>query len=153
MITVYRVTKKKHSNDPLSGNGGLLVGGRWHDRGVRIVYCAQTLSLASLEFFVHFGKRNKSLELVSFDIAIPLAIVERLEPKDLPPDWDAVPHASSTSSVGTRWLLAKRSAALKVPSIHSRAESTYLINPEHPDSALIRVLATHAHRYDSRMWN
>ncbi len=53
-MVVHRLAKKKYAHDPLGGAGGLIVGGRWHHKGSRIVYCAQTLSLASLEFFVHF---------------------------------------------------------------------------------------------------
>ena len=152
MIIVYRVTKKRHSKDPLSGNGGLFVGGRWHHKGVRIVYCASTFSLAQVEFFAHFGKRQKAIALVSFDIAIPESSIRWLPAEELPSDWSAVPPFSSTADLGTAWIQSNGSAVLVVPSVHSRAEYTYLINPQHPDAVHIKSVAMHPHKYDSRMW-
>ena len=152
MIVVYRIAKKRHAKDPLSGNGGLLVGGRWHHKGVRIVYCASTFSLAQVEFFAHFGKRQKAIPLVSFDIAIPGNLIRRLPARELPPDWSAVPQRRSTADLGTAWIQSNSSAVLVVPSVHSRAEYTYLVNPQHPDAAQIKAVAMHAHKYDSRMW-
>ncbi len=39
--------------------------------------------------------------------------------------------------IGDGWLDAKRAAVLKVPSALVPVEYNYVINPEHPDFALI----------------
>ena len=130
-MVVYRLTKKKYAHDPLAGAGGLLVGGRWHHKGVRIGYCAQSLSLASLEFFVHFEALSKAVALVAVEIEVPEALAEDLPAASLPPNWDATPPASATAGIGTDWLKGGRSAALRVPSGLTRGEFNVLINPAH----------------------
>jgi RES domain-containing protein len=43
------------SNHPsLAGYGALRTSGRWHTRGKRVVYCAQSPAAALLEILVHF---------------------------------------------------------------------------------------------------
>jgi len=42
----------------LSGKGGELVSGRWHNKGHPIVYCADHPSTALLEMIVHMNPAN-----------------------------------------------------------------------------------------------
>ena len=152
MITAYRIGKQKYADDPLSGLGGLSVGGRWHHKGLRVVYCAGHLSLASLEFFVHFSKLQSAIPLVSFELVIPKPLIEELRATQLPADWDALPPSSSTADLGTAWLKSLRTAVLRVPSVVSPGEYNFLINPAHPNAGRIKVAATSLFTYDSRMW-
>jgi len=152
LITVYRIGKRKYSRDALSGSGGLFVGGRWHHKGVRIVYCPQHLSLASLEFLVHFQRLERAIELVSFDIEIPESLIEQLPTNQLPSDWNTTPPASSTADIGTDWLRSMRSAVLRVLSVLSSGEYNFLLNPAHPAASQIKVVAESPYRYDSRLW-
>lgn len=149
---VHRLAKKKYAHDPLGGEGGLLVGGRWHHKGSRIVYCAQTLSLASLEFFVHFEALHKAIELVAIEIEVPDALVQDLPPASLPSNWDETPPTATTADVGAEWLKSRRSAALRVPSVLTRGEYNVLVNPVHDDFRLVRVVSTVGYKYDTRMW-
>ncbi len=149
---VHRVAKKKHAGDPLAGAGGLLVGGRWHHKGSRVVYCAQSLSLASLEFFVHFAVLSKAIALVAVKIEVPDAVVDTLPAASLPPDWHSTPPVPATADLGSEWLDSGRSAALKVPSALTRGEFNILVNPAHPDVKRIRVVSRHDYSYDTRMW-
>ena len=151
-MVVHRLAKKKYAHDPLGGAGGLIVGGRWHHKGSRIVYCAQTLSLASLEFFVHFEVLHKAIELVAIEIELPDALVEDLPPDSLPRNWDETPPGSAAADVGTEWLKSYRSAALRVPSALTRGEHNVLINPAHADFKLVRAVSSKAYKYDTRMW-
>ena len=151
-MVVYRLTKKKYAHDPLGGAGGLVVGGRWHHKGFRVVYCAQSLSLASLEFFVHFEPLSKSVALVAVEIEVPDGLVEDLPAKSLPANLDATPPASDTAGIGTEWLKSVRSAALRVPSVLTRGEFNVLINPDHADLKRIRVKSSVDYSYDTRMW-
>jgi RES domain-containing protein len=54
-VHVYRLCKEIYSTDVLEGQGGLIVAGRWHSQGRRIVYCASSEALAVLELRVHLG--------------------------------------------------------------------------------------------------
>ncbi len=151
-MVVYRLTKKKYAHDPLGGAGGLLVGGRWHRKGARIVYCAQSLSLASLEFFVHFEPLSKAVALVAVEIEVPDTLVEDLPAASLPSNWDATPPASGTAGIGTEWLNSGRSVALRVPSVLTRGEFNVLINPAQADLKRIRVKSSLDYSYDTRLW-
>ena len=151
-MVVHRLAKKRYAHDPLGGTGGELVGGRWHRKGSPIVYCAQTLSLASLEFFVHFEALQKTIELVAIEIEVPDSLVENLPPKSLPSGWDETPPAAATAQLGSQWLRSGRSAALRVPSVLTRGEFNFLLNPAHADFKRVRVTSVAGYRYDTRMW-
>jgi len=151
-MVVYRLAKRKYAHDPLGVAGGLLVGGRWHHKGSRIAYCAQTLSLASVEFLVHFEVLYKAIELAAIEVEVPDSRVEDLPPSLLPSNWDETPPASATADVGTEWLRTGRSAALRVPSVLTRGEYNVLINPAHADFKLVRVVSVNDYKYDTRMW-
>ncbi len=151
-MVVHRLAKRKYAHDLLGGSGGLLVGGRWHRKGTRIVYCAQSLSLASLEFFVHFEPLAKAIALVAVEIEVPDALVEDLPAASLPSNWGTTPPASATADLGTDWVNNNRSVALRVPSVLTRGEFNVLINPAHADLKRIRVKSTRGYSYDTRMW-
>lgn len=151
-MVVHRLAKKKYAHDPLGGAGALLVGGRWHHKGLRVVYCAQTLSLASLEFFVHFEVLHKAIELLAIRIELPDAIVGDFPTASLPSNWDETPPGAATADLGSEWLKSSRSAALRVPSVLTRGEFNVLINPAHADFKLVRVAALAGYKYDTRMW-
>ena len=152
MTTAFRITKKNYAGDPLGGRGGLVAGGRWHRAGVRVVYCATSSSLAALEYFVHFGKRQNKLSLVLIEVEIPDDVIEQLANRRLPPDWRQIPPPISTANLGTAWLKRGRTAVLRVPSIQAPKEHNYLIDPSHADAARIKVRASVAYSFDPRMW-
>lgn len=152
MITAYRITKKKYAGESLSGKGGLVVGGRWHHKGVEIVYCAGHLSLAAMELFVNFGKHDKKISLVSVAIDIPKDLIEVFPMGSLPLDWRQVPPPRSTAELGTKWLREQRSAVLQVPSAMLPTEANYLINPLHPAAGSIVVQQPKPFSFDPRMW-
>jgi RES domain-containing protein len=152
LIRAFRVVKKRYAADPLGGRGGLESGGRWHYKGVQVVYCAQTLSLAALEFFVHFGKRERSVSLVWFEIAIPQDLVSSLPESRLPAGWRSEPPAGETAELGTEWLKACSSAVLSVPSAVVPGERNFLINPVHPKARTIVASQPRDFSFDPRMW-
>ena len=119
---------------------------------MRVVYVAQTLSLASVEFFVHFGRLESAIKLISFHIAIPNGLVEEFQLSALPSEWDRVPSGTATANIGTTWLRNNASAVLKVPSALIKGEYNYLINPAHQDAGQIKVVERSSFSYDSRMW-
>jgi len=152
VITAFRITKKRYARQPLAGLGGLEVGGRWHHKGTPIVYCAQSLSLAALEFFVHFGKRADTIALVSIAIDVPADLIESLSHSKLPKNWREVPAPAATAELGGEWIRRGRSAVLRVPSALSPGECNYLINPAHPKCTRIRTWPPAAFSFDARMW-
>ena len=153
MNRVYRICKAKYVGEAFSGNGGLYASGRWHHRGVRIVYTAQNLSLAALEYFVHLGRRDTAVRLYSISADLPDGVsVEVLDPASLPKGWNLSPPVEVTQNIGTQWCRAGRSAVLRTPSVLVPGEYNYILNPLHRDFARIQVHEPEEFQFDPRMW-
>jgi RES domain-containing protein len=150
-VRVWRLCRAAYAKDGLSGDGGLHAAGRWHVRGERVVYAAATLSLAALEFLVRVPRAFSPTDLVASEIDIPDSVeIERVLPSKLASGWDAYPAPAFAQQLGSRWLDARRTAVLQVPSAVIPRESNYLVNPAHPRSARIRVVARAPFYFDTR---
>jgi RES domain-containing protein len=151
-VRAWRLCRKPHAAEPLSGKGGTVVAGRWHEKGSRIVYTSATLSLAALELLVHAGVGHAPSDLVAIEIEIPddLKILE-LPASALPRDWRAIPAPRRLKQLGTKWLEEKKSAVLRVPSAVVPTESNFLLNPLHPDAKRIAVAGTTPFKMDPRL--
>jgi RES domain-containing protein len=138
----------------LEGIGGLFSSGRWHPRGVRVIYTASHLSLAILEKLVHVDPDVIPDRLAAFEIEIPDEDASReVIPVDrLPLDWKAQPPAPGTQDLGRAWLAdLTRAAILVVPSAIVPREANYLLNPAHPDAGRWSVVARESFRFDPRL--
>jgi RES domain-containing protein len=135
LIKVFRLSAARFKDALWSGDGGVYVDGRWHTPGRRIIYAAQSLSLAQLEVLVHIADRKQLPELVWAHAVIPGTIpAQTIEPASLPQHWRRfAPYCEATQDLGMLWLAEARSAVLKVPSSLSEAEWNFLLNPLHPD--------------------
>lgn len=141
MIEVFRLGAAQFTEDHWKGEGGLHVDGRWHVPGRRIIYTAQSLSLAQLEVLVHIADRKQLPKLVLAPAMIPGDLtLQTIDPSDLPTDWRRFsPYSEGTQRLGMQWLSTQRSAVLKVPSAISEAEWNYLFNPLHPDFKRLKL--------------
>lgn len=135
MIGVFRLSTSRFRDSFWSGEGGLHVDGRWHTPGRRIVYTAQSSSLAQLEVLVHIANRQQMPELIQARASIPDTLsIQTIETAVLPANWRRFsPHSEATQRFGMQWLGEAKSAVLKVPSAISEAEWNFLLNPIHPD--------------------
>lgn len=151
-MRVWRVCRRKHASDPLSGRGGLFASGRWHTRGRRIVYTSGSLSLAALELLVHADRAQLPADLVQIEIEIPDALgIRRVELDSLPRLWREYPAPAALQLLGDEWLSGLTTPALQVPSAVIPAEWNYLLNPEHPGAARATVVGTGEFAYDARL--
>ena len=155
MITVWRIVKRRYQAEVLSGEGARLGGGRWNYPGVSVVYASETLSLAALELFVHFTRRDIALSksLVAIPIQIPDSVMIVDVPfRDLKPGWDSSPPPDSTRDVGTIWARKGLSAVLRVPSAIIPEEHNVLMNPGHADFSKIAAGDPRPFSLDARVW-
>jgi RES domain-containing protein len=151
-VRLWRICRKKYAAEPLSGNGGLLHSGRWHDAGVPIVYTSSTLSLAALEILVHVDVDLVPEDLVSIEIEAPDDLqVEALTDRELPRGWFRTPAPAGLRKLGTEWQRSGRTPLLRLPSAVIRHEHNYLINPAHNKATRIKVAATHKFVLDLRL--
>jgi RES domain-containing protein len=154
VIEAWRISKERHvRKDPLSGEGARRFPGRWHPRGVPVVYTSSSLSLAALETFVHLpAAAYLPGDLVSVRIVIPDGVsARRVEEVDLPKDWAAAHPVSATQAAGAGWVQEAETCVLDVPSAVTPTERNYLLNPAHPDFASIGVTDIQPFQFDPRM--
>lgn len=137
----------------LSGKGAERSGGRWNRRGLPVVYAASSIALACLETVVHLNAGRLPLQryLIRIDIPDDLAVAAELVATQKLPGWDALPPGNVSLDYGDDWLKRKRSALLIVPSVIVPDEANILINPAHPDAALIRAVKLRRWEYDQRL--
>ncbi len=132
------------------GAGAALYGGRWHPRGVEVIYAAATLSLAALEVLVHFSVLPR--DFVVTEIHIPPAVsVEVVPSEDLPSDWNGFSPSAATQNIGRRWVAELRSAVLCAPSAIVPTERIYILNAKHADFSRIEFLTPAPFGFDPRL--
>lgn len=141
MIEVFRLGLANFKNTFWTGEGGLHVDGRWNTPGRRIVYTAQSLSLAQLEVLVHVADRQHMPKLVQARALIPdMVSVRTIEPAVLRAGWRRFsPYSEQTQRLGMQWLSEASSAILRVPSAISEAEWNFLLNPVHPEFSKVEL--------------
>lgn len=151
-MLLYRLVKSRYSDEVLSGAGGLVVDGRWHTAGRRIVYTATSEALAVLELRVHLGRVLPRAAFTMHAIEVADEAIESLHAADLPQDWARVPAPPSTRRRGDAWLARGASLGLRVPSIHVATEGNVLLNPVHTSAAGLRVVSRRAYALDPRLF-
>jgi RES domain-containing protein len=149
---VYRLLRKKHAKraDLLAGAGAALFGGRWNEKGTRLIYASPHVSLAVLEALVHASMLPKDMVLVSLNVPNDVAI-RHWRPSSLPRGWADYPFRAATQKRGTAWARAGRELAVWVPSAVVPSEWNCLLNPMHADIARVRAKVIGRFRFDPRL--
>jgi RES domain-containing protein len=147
----YRIVKARHARAAFTGEGARLAGGRWNRAGEAVVYASASLALAAIETFVHLGEAGLHIRFVYFRIEIPDAVPVR-RCRRPPAGWRAEPPGDASMRYGSAWLRAGRTAVLEVPSVIVPSEKNYLLNPQHPDFAKLRIGRPAPFVFDPRMW-
>lgn len=158
MITTWRLSGEPFTSktQAFDGEGAYRTGRRWNSRGVRVVYAASTIALATLEILVNLEDievlRRK---YVAFRAEIPEEIIQTLVPdgdySGLPRDWAINPKPPSTKAIGDGWVRGGSSAVLEVPSAIVPLEMNYVLNPAHSDFKLIKIFESVPVRFDPRL--
>ena len=142
-MTLWRISRHRD----LSGAGGLRAPGRWHERGLPIVYLAETPAAPLLEACIHTSANDVPPSYTLLAVNVP----PRISPRalgELPADW--VDHLEVTRETGSAWLRSMPSALLRVPSALVPATFNVLLNPLHPDAGQVRIEAAHDYPFDPR---
>ena len=127
--------------------------GRWHTRGRRVVYCAQSPAAALLEILVHFEIDIQDLpvryRLLKIDVPDDMH-VERVSPEQLPAGWPE--KTEMTRALGDDWLAKASAALLSVPSAIVPETFNLLLNPIHRDAKRIAIVQAGEHAIDPRLF-
>lgn len=139
-MVVYRISRRVYSKE-LSGIGAGLYGGRWNPKGVNLLYTAEHISLACMEYLVHNIHVMIGADICLTKIRIPdSASPLTLNAHSLPPDWMEKSYIpDSTQNVGLDFVNTGEYYLLKIPSIIVPDEFNYLLNPLHPDHSKTHI--------------
>ncbi len=151
-MELFRISQEKYAED-LSGNGARLYGGRWNSEGLFAVYTSSTRSLALLETLAHTPAKmlnEKVYMLITFSVPDTL-YPEVLDRSMLTAGWDAPDTRPLTKKLGDKFLKAKSSVLLAVPSVLIREELNFVINPLHPEMKKLKLVNKRRINFDSRI--
>ena len=144
-----------YTADDASGEGARRTGGRWNRKGLPVLYCAESIALATLETFVHLDAGSLPLNRYLVRIDVPDLLWDqavKLQLSSLPVGWDAEPPGKVSLDIGDAWLnSAASSLLLRVPSVIVPLECNVLINPRHPDASRLIFNKEQKWTYDARM--
>jgi len=149
-VRAWRIVQPCHTHDAFNGEGARTFGGRWNHIGTPMVYTAGTKSLALLEILVHAERHVLPDMYMYIPVEFDDSIMELLDPRRLPDDWQQYPAPTSTKDAGSRWANDLVSAVLQVPSAIIPSECIFLLNPKHRDFSQIRVGTPEDLKIDSR---
>jgi RES domain-containing protein len=151
-MEVFRLVREKHSA-VLSGVGAAIKGARWNSTGVELIYTASNRSLAMAEVAVHFTLATLPKDYLMMTIFISDSIsLTRVNPNDLPTDWNVFPHPKSTQKVGDRFVRENKYCILQIPSAVTQGDFNLLINPYHPEFPGIKIISVDKFPFDNRIF-
>ena len=91
MSVWFRTSQNTAASFVFSGDGGLFTSGRWNYTGTKVVYCSESIALATLEWLSHHGLSVSAFSYYKFSIQIPDNLIIKFSPSQLPNDWDLTP--------------------------------------------------------------
>ncbi len=116
-----------------------------------MVYTAQSQALAALEILVHVDSESLLRSYVAIPVTIEENLITSLDASKLPRNWHAYPAPRATRLLGDQWIIERKSAVLRVPSVVIPDESNYLLNPRHPDFRELVIGPSKTFKYDWRL--
>jgi RES domain-containing protein len=106
-----------------------------------------------IEYLIHIDVGNPPKDLVLVSAEIPDDVSrERLSLTLLPKNWRETPAPPVLSTIGDGFVRSGTVAILILPSVLAPLECNWLINPKHPDFAMIKVRKPTPFYYDPRFY-
>jgi RES domain-containing protein len=149
-LRVYRFVSTRFP-DGLSCEGARRHGGRWNTKGVSVLYCATSESLAMLELRVHAPHPYPRTRL-RFIIEVPDDAVYEASVAELPRGWNKLPPSPASKRFGDEWVAGGSSLGLLVPSVIASEEQNLLLNPAHARFRDVRVVRKSRVQLDMRLF-
>jgi RES domain-containing protein len=150
-VVLWRLNPAYHAAKAMSGDGSYRRGGRWSPPGIRVIYCADSRSLALVEVLANIrgDELFQRQQWVIISVQVPEGLIER--PGRVPDSWRETPYPAATQAFGAEWVQSQRSVALRVPSVVVPGEFNYLLNPAHPQFGKIKVGKPEPFSFDPRL--
>ena len=152
-MLVYSLIQAAYRQEPMSGQGAALYGGRWNPKGLSLLYTTESPALSLLEVLVHINpKLIPPYWLVT--IEVPDSI-RTYRADELPVGWRASGSAQPLPSQTflLNWLRVPDTLLVEVPSTVVPIMTNYLINPRHPLFDACRVVHSEPFAIDERLYD
>ena len=152
-MLIYRLLQAAYRQEPLSGQGAALYGGRWNPKGITLLYTTESPALSLLEVLVHINpKRIPDYYLITIDVPDS---TRTYQADELPTDWRATGSAQPLPSQTflLDWLRKPDSLMVQVPSSIIPIMTNYLLNPRHALFADCRVIRSEPFAIDERLYD
>ena len=149
-MIIFRIAKKKWIKD-LTGIGAKLAGGRWNPKGIPVIYCASTSSLAILEKLVNIDYDLLPDDYFMAEVEVPESSILKIPNKDLPKDWNQYPSPDRLKQIGKQWIENGKELILEVPSAVNPTEVNYLLNVQHPLIKKVTIKKVYPISIDERL--
>lgn len=128
----FRGAQNQQTEIVFSGDGGLYVAGRWNHKGIRAIYCSQSISLCTLEWLSHNGLSVSGFSYYKFSIEVPDELTVKYMISDLPKEWKNTPSPNSNRDFAEKnFYNPKDYLAMAIPSVMVPEEFNLVINPLH----------------------
>ena len=115
---------------------------RWNGLGKKVIYAAESISLAFLENMVRRQGVGFNNDFKIMFIEIPdRTIISEITISKIVVGWRDSNDYSKCQPLGDKWYNAAKTLVLKVPSAVLPASYNYVINSEHADFGLIKLVA------------
>ena len=136
-MLVYRIVHKKYSKT-LFASG---LEGRWNREGKKVLYTAESVSLAYLETMNYrkgFGFNNDfKIMVIQIPVNTNFLLVET---SALPKNWRDFRNYSECQKIGDEWFENGLNLAIKVPSAVVPENYNVVINTLHQDYKNVKLL-------------
>jgi RES domain-containing protein len=152
VTNAFRIVKSAYVSAAFTGLGAKQWGGRFNEIGTAVVYTSGSLSLAAYEIMVHVDRTELAEEYFYFRVNIPKSVkITVVNPATLPAGWDRGSLCPEAQLIGTKWVRDGKTAVLKVPSALVPGEFNLLLNPNHEDIRLIKIVGPTQFKFDVRL--
>ena len=133
----------------IGGIGGIKTAGRWHNKGIPVVYLSESPSLAMLETLANFeldiNEVPDNYQLLEVEY-LGTRGIQQLSDNRLPEGW--CHNEDYTRAVGDEWLSKMSGVLLRVPSVIVPHSYNFLLNPRHELARSVKVLSCKHHPFD-----
>lgn len=152
-MIVFRLSRNKYKHD-LSGIGASIRGARWNSKGTSILYTASNRSLTMAEVVVHISleflpENYYMIEIFVPDYA-PMLIISEYE---LPKYWNSFQFQPfELKKIGNDFIQNNKYLVLQIPSVVTKDDYNFLINPKHPLFKKVKIINTEKFPFDHRLF-
>ena len=136
-MLVYRIVHKRYA-DSLFASG---LEGRWNSEGKKVLYTAESISLAYLETLAHRKGLGFNKDFKIMVIKIPSnAEIQTVESSELSKSWRDFRNYSDCQKIVNAWFDADEKLCLKVPSAVVPENWNVVINTFHQDFKKVKLI-------------